>query len=122
MIRKIKQILLSQQLDFLFRIAILLTLAASLWFAFKAREIQVRQEQLARCQLSYNITNNRISSLRNTIAQADRDAVDNMIKTVTNAKSRDVVRNALTTYIKTRENNDRLRDAHPVPIISDFCG
>lgn len=74
-----------------------------------------RQHHLAECQAEYNVRFAEALRARQAATDSDRDALDAMIFTVTTAKDRDTVRNALDTYVSTRRRADAYRAAHPLP-------
>jgi hypothetical protein len=71
--------------------------------------------QLTRCQADYAEASNANSRERTAAAEADRKAIDDMVKAIAGAKAGPDIRVALENYLRTRAENDKKRAANPLP-------
>lgn len=55
-------------------------------------------------------------------ASEDRKVVDDMVIRITQAKTANDTRSALSEYLAARAKNDQFRAAHPAPPAKDLCG
>ena len=83
--------------------------------------VGVKQYRLTTCLTAYNEATNKATAQRTEAAQADRRALDDMIKTIAGARglppseAGKAVSNALDGYLAARAVADQQRKSNPLP-------
>lgn len=80
--------------------------------------VGLKQYQLTACLAAYNEATSQSTQLRSVAAEADRQALDEMIRTISNAQQtgdKAAIGSALTTYLTTRARSDGQREGKPLP-------
>lgn len=77
------------------------------------------QRATTRCQAQFNEKFIEQLNARNRIADNDRESLSNLVKAVTNARSREDSHKALENYLRTKEKNDAERREHPLPSLPE---
>jgi hypothetical protein len=90
-------------------------LAASVIALLLAGLSGYRSATYARCQAGVNEQLVKATNARAAAAEQDRDAMDQLVTDVSNAKTADDSRNALARYRQTRAKADQDRRDHPLP-------
>ncbi len=89
--------------------------------------VGVRQYQLTSCLATYNETTSQSTLLRSAAAEADRKAVDDMVRAIAEARRAPdpaaAVDKALSGYLQARAFTDGQREGKPLPAPpSQTCG
>lgn len=82
---------------------------------FLSLAVGARQYSLAGCLAEYNNQAAQATGQRSDAAEEDRQALDEMLTTIANAKERGAAAAALRTYVDTRARADAKRAKNPPP-------
>jgi hypothetical protein len=74
-----------------------------------------RLSNTVKCQREYNAASARVQGARGDAADQDRKALDIMIATIFSTTDRNIARNAIETYLRTRKEADAQRAKNPLP-------
>lgn len=101
----------------------LLVLVIAVGNAVLGYQIDRRQRNFVACQAHVNQVRTEQLNRLQELAKQDRATVDQLIRSVVNAPSREQVRDALTRYIKQRDETERERQKQgPIQSPTDLCG
>jgi hypothetical protein len=93
----------------------MVTLASNLYTNQKTRDNAAHDRLVTACQAQYNRDFARVSSLRAQYADQDRAALYKMITTIISGTTQEARAKAVTDWIVTTQENDRLRAKVPIP-------
>ena len=102
----VEHFLTTETFDAWMRVIVFISIALSLFFSFQELATAHQVQSNTSCLKSYIAFNN-------AVAGQDRAVVDQLVTTISSAKSATDTRAALATYITQRHQNDRLRAANP---------
>lgn len=92
-----------------------LLFAASLIMVLASTYLGYKQYSYVHCQTLVNDSFVKALKARTDAAEADRNAMDQLVSDVSNAKTRDDSVRALAKYRETRAKADADRRQHPLP-------
>jgi hypothetical protein len=104
----------SPQLDGVIRAIVALSAFVTIYLSFQV-------QTTAGCLRDYIQSQAISAEASRAAATEDRHVVDDMVISISHAKSAAETRAALATYIEARRKNDALRAAHPPPSSVEVC-
>jgi hypothetical protein len=92
-----------------------MTVGLGVWGEIRSREDAARDRRITQCQADLNAAFIEAQRERSSLAEADRDALERLMRSWSSSSNRDQARAALAQWLQEREQIDAARRDVPLP-------